>query len=339
MPISFTTADLLSRVRNLCQLRTDNGKVTATEILAICDEEIQSNLFPALMRVRDDYAVTSQISTFLAGVTNYRLPFGCSSEAITHVDVAEYTATASGYTINRSWQLNRVTVGQLAGYADDTSSVPTAYAIIGDAIEVRPIPTTTTVYAYVLVIHYEGRPSRLIIDTSCRIVSTVVAGTGALTITLTSAIAPTGAGLGSVLDIVPAVPPLGPFVTNTTITSIASDPIITVGISAAGAATSTTQLAAQIVAGSYVTPRGFTCVFPMPEAWWPVLIYAGAAAVCATMGDDGAAVKFTAIAEQRKALVLSMQQNRVRKQPLPAFNRHSPLRVGRGQARGWDSSQ
>jgi hypothetical protein len=330
MAITFTTTDLLARIRAMCQLRTDNQKVSSNEILALCDEEIQTNLFPALMSVRDDYAAAVTYQTFTDTITGYRLPFGVASETVTAVELG----IISGTTLSSQYQLRRVTIGELSAWTGVEGDRPQVYALMGDTIEVRPTPGPTTSSVAIMVIHYELRPARLIDIASCRVInSAAYPGGTTIDVTLGSTIVGTGLASDSPVNLVPGVPPLGPFATRCTIQSIVADPVISVNIGFSSAA-ATARLTTDIVAGSYLTPHGSTCVFPMPEAWWPVLIYAGASAVCASIGDDTPALKFATIAEQKKAAVLAMQQNRVRKQPLPAFNKNSPLRSGRTVLRG-----
>ena len=336
MAISFTTDDLLSRIRLHCQLKTDNQKVTSAEILALCDEEIQTNLFPALMTVRDDYATTVVYQTFTAGVNAYRLPFEANSDTITDVELL----SLSGQTPTNLRQLRRVTIGELAPWVATTGNTPQVYAIVGGNLEIRPAPTSTTATSYVLSIHYEARPSRLIEVSSCRNITAATNPSGTtISLTIGTTIVGTGLVAGSAIDVVPTVPPMTPYFTNGVVISIAADPVITVTPLAVPAAVAGKYAADIQASGGYLCPRGSTCVFPMPEAWWPVLIYAGSSAVCAAIGDDTAAVKFAAIAEQKKAAVTGMQQNRVRKQPLPAFNTGSPLRIGRRNANFYGSSE
>jgi hypothetical protein len=326
MAISFTTDDLLSRIRLHCQLKTDNQKVTSAEILTLCDEEIQTSLFPALMTVRDDYATTFAFQAFTAGVYNYRIPFEANSDTVTNVELL----TLSGQTATAQRQLRRVTIGELSKWVAVVGDIPQVYAIVGGAIEVRPNPTSVTQSTYIAVIQYEMRPSRLIEVSSCRNITNATNPSGTtLQLTLGSTIVGTGLVANSLIDIVPTTPPLTPYFTNGSVISIAADPIITVTPSAVPAAVVATYATNIQTNGGYLVPRGSSCVFPMPEAWWPVLVYAGSSAVCAAIGDDTSAGKFAAIAEQKKAAVTGMQQNRVRKQPLPAFNAGSPLRIGR----------
>ena len=223
----------------------------------------------------------------------------------------------------------------MSRFTSTTTGQPVAYAIIGDNIVVGPTPDATAASTYALSIYSEYRPSRLAEVSACRAITSGSSTPPYVSLVLGSTIVGTGLVAGSRVDVVPAAPPLMPFISGAEIVSIGGDPTITINPSyAVSAAQLVSQLTLAGSLGSYLVPRGSTCVFPMPEAWWPVLVYAGAAAVCASIGDDGAAVKFATIAEQKKAAVLGMQQNRVRKQPLPAFNKNSPLRSGRGLVRG-----
>ena len=322
MALDYTVDTMVARIRRNLQLRTNNQKLTTAEIVELADECIQSDLFPALMQDRNDYASASAVVQLVSGTSAYRTPGAANSNTIMQVQVIELDAAR---TRQRQWDLRRITIGDLAMFTGMDGTIPAAYAIAGDTIEVRPIPDASMAATYVLLVHYETRPSRLCLAAECGLIDAVTDTAPTLDLTLHSVLSATGMVTGSIVDIVPGVPPLGPYITGSVIVDTTNDPVITV---ANGYVITSTQLAAQIVPGGYLVPNGTTCVFPMPEAWWPICILAASSACAAALGDDGSAVKYGTLADAKKALVLQAQANRVRKQPLPAFNRNSPLRSG-----------
>lgn len=318
-------------------MRTANEKLSSAEILELVDEEIQSNLFPALMSVRDDYAARQQTVALAANVSNYRLPFNANSDTILQVEWVKFT-NAGAVAIG---ELRRIQIGELGGFANYTGTQPSCFAVVDGAIEVRPVPTSAMASEYVLSVHYESRPSRLCAVTACaRIGSAVVATSGGLdfvdiTVTSPSPFSTSGLSTGATVDIVAGTPPLSALMLNGQINDTTNDPVIRIFPSYTP--NEATRIAAQIMAGAYLCPAGQTCVFPMPEAWWSIALAYGTMAVAAAMGNDALAAKYSAIGDAKKEAVLHAQINRVRKQPLPAFNINSPMRASR-RYRNWGST-
>lgn len=323
MAITYTTTDLYARVRRTCQLRAVNLKLTEAEVLQVCDEEIQQNLFPQLMTARDDYQMTNTVILLTAGILRYRVPFGASSSTIDHIAVV----TISGSTALSQRPLDRLSAPEMMRFTGATGGVPVAYAIIGDDILIGPVPDATAASTQILVINHEYRPARLIEVSSCRLISSVTSTSPTVTLVLSSSISGTGLAANSLVDITPGLPPFMPFVTGATIASIAGDPTITVTPSYS---VTVAQLAAQITTGSYLTPHGSTCVWPLPDAWWSAGILACAASVARTTAGstNEQAGSLRADADAAIARCVQLQTSRVRKQPQKIFDRSSPLRTG-----------
>jgi hypothetical protein len=80
---------------------------------------------------------------------------------------------------------------------------------------------------------------------------------------------------------------------------------------------------------SVITPEGFTPVFPLPDAWYSAAVLACSASVCRVVGDVSGSDALRGESEAAIARLVAFQTNRVRDQPLPVFNRNSPLRRAR----------
>jgi hypothetical protein len=324
MAITYTTSDLLSRVRRTCQLRAVNNKLTDAQILEVCDEEIQQNLFPQLMLARDDYQMTSTVVLLDAGIVRYRVPFGASSSTVDHVSIV----TIAGSTVINERLLPRLSAPEMMAFSVNSGGIPRAYAIIGDDIQIGPIPTYDAAATQIMVIHHEYRPGRLTEVANCRSITASVETPPTITITLASDIAGTGLVVGSAVDIVPNVPPFMPYVTGASIASITAGVTIEVNSSYSVVRA---QLAAQLTVGSYLTPHGSTCVWPLPDAWWSAGILSCSASVARTTGGstNEQAGSLRADADAAITRCVQLQTSRVRKQPQKVFDRTSPIRRNR----------
>ena len=92
MAVDYTTDTLVDRVRRTLQLLDDNEKLTEAEILQVCDEEIQQNLFPSLLTVREDYHLTKSAILIVSGTAQYRLPGGAASATIDRIALLRFGA-------------------------------------------------------------------------------------------------------------------------------------------------------------------------------------------------------------------------------------------------------
>ncbi len=325
MAITYTTSDLLSRVRRTCQLRAVNNKLTDAQLLEVCDEEIQQNLYPQLMTCRDDYQMTKTVQILTAGIIRYRVPFEASSTRIDRVSLVRLSANVPTAEV----PLDRLSAPEMMRFTGATAGIPVAYAIIGDDIVVGPAPAASTPASYALFIHHEYRPPRLTELTACRAITSGADASPYVSLVLSSTIVGTGLVNNSRVDVVPAAPPFMPFVTGAEIVSIAGDPTITISPSYA---VSVAQLVAQLISvsttGSYLVPRGSTCVWPLPDAWWSAGILACSASVARTTGGstNEQAGSLRADADAAIARCVQLQTSRVRKQPQKIFDRTSPIR-------------
>jgi hypothetical protein len=320
--VDYTVDTLVSRVKRTLQLRGNNAKLTTAELVQVCDEEIQQNLFPQLMTVREDFQVSRIVQTLIEGAGEYRTPHAAAASTIDHIDVA----TISGGAVTAARLLPRVETPDLALWAEATPGQPRAYALLGDTIQLLPAPDATTASTYALVIYHDTRPSNLILtNANCLVVvSSEVSPNDPADLQIV--VEDVGIyGDGDVLDVVPNVPPLMPFVMNAEVTF--SDGVQTLDI-APGYFKTSAGLAAVVGAGAYMTPPGQTCVFPLPDAWWSVAIDASAARAAMITGDPQ---NHTALRGESNAAIerlINLLSSRVRKQPHATFNRASPMRRG-----------
>lgn len=333
MALNYTVDELVARVKRTCQLRASNQKLTTAEIVQVCDEEIQQNLFPSLMKVREDYQMTTTTLVLESGIQTYRLPFSSASSTIDHIEWVQL----SGTTALGAGILPRVETPQSAvmtgiNQTSTTSGWTGCYLLLGDTIQVFPAPTAWTAQNIVLRITHEWRPARLaLLETASQCVSYSANGSDDINVILSAPIASTMA-TNDRIDFVPSQPPLMALILDALIVDTGGDPTIVVN-------PGYSMLQAQALSvlrsspGPYMTPRGYTPVFPLPDAWWNAAILACSASVCRILGDsDGYAQNQDASLQAIERLI-ELQSNRVRKQPHIPFDRTSPLR--RSTGKGW----
>lgn len=317
----YSVDELVRRVRRTLQLRSNNAKLTELEIVQVCDEEIQQNLFPMLMRVREDYQVERSFIALTNAVGAYRVPAGASSTTIDHIDIVEF----SGATVLGARMLDRLETPAIADFTGAPNGMPAGWVLMGDTIQLLPTPDATTASTRGLSVYYDGRPSQLVLSSDClQVVSCAVdTDPNLLAIEVDGTIGTMGLADGDAIDIVPAKPPMMPFIRNATLSDISGDPTLLIfpGYTVTAAA-----LAPQIAVGSWITPPGQTNIFPLPDAWWSASVLACAASAAMQVSDAEAhgSLRGESIASIER--LVALQSSRVRKQPHATFNRNSPMR-------------
>ena len=331
MSLSFTVDDLVVRVQREAQIATDNSKVPTATVVDIADEEIQTVLWPLLRSASEDYGVESIDLTvpYVATASDplklsgtIRLPPYLSSSTISGVFYIDSNSTP--YELPR-WDV-------MASQYAPTSSVtaPAAYTLRGDMLVLVPTPSQATT----IRVFYEARPNHLMQIALASNVGTFSVPPGQSLDSWT----PSGTvGPGVRFDIIAAQPPLGVIARYLQSTSNALPPppyprlyLQTDGdLAASGFGFASTTPDIITTAGSptgYYAPSGYTCVFPLPEAWYGVAVTQIATRVLRTIGDTNEADALTASLEQRKAALLAHQGNRSRKQPRILWSPNTPLR-------------
>lgn len=334
MALDFSVESLIARVRRTCQLDVDNAKLSTDDILQICDEEIQQNLYPRLMNGSpEDYQQMVSAFPLTANVDSYRMPTRCSASTIHHIDRYQI----SGDVAVNALELSRIAVSRIAAFVgNNTPGVPQAYCVQGDVLRMLPAPDSFGATNFVMLVWHPFRPARLILSTSCATISAAVV-TSQYVITATCSTLPGNLTNSTPIDIVPAQPPLMPYLIDGQIISTAGAPSITLF---PGYVQTSTNVVAQINAqgvDARLVPAGFTCIFPLPDLWFSAAVLACSASVCRILGDTVGMETNQVAADAAIARLVLNQQNRVRDQPLPVFNRQSYLRRnGRsGYGRSW----
>lgn len=334
MPIDYTVDQLLARVKRTAQIADDNGKVSDDELVQICDEEIQQNLYPSLLKVREDYLTVPTTIVLEQGISQYRLPFSTATSTIDHVQAIQ---TQSGQVIN-SWVVPRVETPQAASmYPSQTNGSQGwvgCYILFGDTLQLFPTPTQWVEDNVVLRVMHEWRPARLALVATASECAEFNENTdpALIEVTLSDPIAATMT-TGDLVDFVPSVPPLMAILLDATIVDVASDPIIIVN----PGTTMPRAEALSLLRSSplpYMTPRGHSPVFPLPEAWFAAAVLACSASACRVIGDDAGFAANELAANQAIERLIRLQSSRVRKQPHIPFDRTSPLRRT-GWMGGW----
>jgi hypothetical protein len=334
----YSTDELIARVKRTLQLRTTAGggnlKLSDAQLLQICDEEIQQNLFPRLLSVREDLQEWRTPMAFTAGIGVYRVPFEAASSTFDHIELIQL----NGATKIAQWRIPRVPVPDGAaftgiGTGNTSTGAPRCYSVVGDQITFYPTPIDTTVTNFVAVIFHEMRPPRLCLtaDTST-VISFVQAGSN---ISATVNAVPASWVATTPVDIVPSQPPFMPLMTNGTVYSIA---LLVVDIFPGYVTLTPAATVASLMTGTeypIIVPRGYTNIFPLPDSWFSAAVLACSATVAINLGDNTAYEILRPEADGAIDRLVAFMSNRIRKEPQTIFDISSPMRRRGAIPGGW----
>ena len=313
MAVDYSTTALLAAIKRKLQIPSGDTKLTDTELLNIADDEMRSFVIPKLLTVREDYFVEQGT---IAGSTASRVLLPAPIQAETILSVA--CVLSSGVT----YPVSRVNVQTSDIYATSQNSTPTSYALQGDYLYMLPVPNTET---WSLLIRFERMPGRLVAISSTQ--QAIPASLNTSTFTLDPTTTATFATTEYVTAFRNAPPfPSGfgyaPVTSSNSTTLVLGTPLWgTLGSVLNKAASSQPYY-------DYISRWNESPIVPLPEAWHPVMLYAACCAVAREYGDTGLADQLEMERNERVELMIKSASNRVRNQPLKAFDRNSPLRRG-----------
>lgn len=314
--MDLTSDDLVSAVRLRMRLPTATD-VTATEILAIADDEIGTTCADLIRNADSSYWLTTHTAPVVSGTATYALPgraIGAGIERVELEDASGDRRPVVALNEHDSWR-----------WANGARDIiwPAKHGYILEAGKLRLLPTPVE-SGLTLRVRYQRQPSRLVEVSEA---APITAATSATTLEVASA--PTW--LASLLSdtLVDVVSGEG-----------AHELIIADGIATAwdgvDEVTLSTPIAVADVAGSspaggrrdYLCRAGETVYPAVPATVWPVLVRATVRTLLDSLGDERGASRSQAILEQRIAASRSVVTPRSRQ--VPTFvNRTSYLRRGR----------
>lgn len=284
--MALTTDDLVTAVRRLCFL-PDASDVSASDILAVGDEEMGTVLSMLEKDAQEEYAVFVDDTAFTSALS-YRLPRRALARTVRSVsylntDGREVPAFPEDVT-SGSWAL-------------PSDQWDGRYHFAGDSIGFRSTPTS----GWSLRVRYVRRPSKLVPVASC---AAILKPASTTSLDIAGASATAAFAVGSYADIVRGDAPydlsyvdrrVSAYVASTSIAFESSTPIVTTDFVSRAAIPNDRV--------DYVCLRDQTCYPPIAETGFPVLVAAIARRVSGDLLRDkeGAQIAETTLQARVKA--------------------------------------
>lgn len=193
MSYDYTTTGLLANIKRRAMLPDTSEALATADYLALADDEIQTFIVPFMMKLSEEYFVTTKDVSVTSGTANYGLPeraIGGKLRDLLYVD-----SSSSIYSIPRIEPESLDTTPN----PQTAVGVPTGYYFRGTDVVLYPTPGSSGTLRFV----YFQRPNRLV--ATSEIIDTLASGDtiGASTITLNTTPLTSGAKYDIVENIAP----------------------------------------------------------------------------------------------------------------------------------------
>lgn len=333
--MASTTTELLASIKKRSYQPDSGGDFTDAELLAYADDEIQTELFPALLDVRGEYRLQYVDVPLTADLAYYRIPYYAHAGRLADVKYLSETpsaANASAAPATAGESLVRTSVEELGHLtsvgASQTGSRPGRFALFGGRVMVWPVPTTTT---GCIRLWYYRRPSKLVTVAEAGLVTSL--STSLAEVTVSSV--PTSFASNLMYELTSSLgdgDTLWPIYSGYD-TGTLSGSIVTLFYGARDGLPSDLAEYGTAFGTMYLSLGGETCVPNVPELLHPLLAQRVAVKVLEAVGDKAQMQLAESMVERMTAQAFNTLSERVDGEAKTFVARNTPLRAGRGVRR------
>lgn len=254
----YLTSDLIASVRRRTFAPTGQNTFSATDILALADEELATLIVPAIIKLREEYFLTFTDLSVTAGTNAYAIPNRAVGMSVREVKLMD---SSGGYT-----DIPQLTPESLP---DDTTGTPQGFYLRENSLVLWPRPSSSTGTLRVFFLKTHSK----LIETSSAASISAISG-DSLTATLSAV--PTGFTANDTYDV---------------IKSTGGQEVISTDLSVASVGASTlvfnSPLSSSIIPGWYVAKAGESPLLSIPQEYRHVLAQAVTVRILKSMRMDG----------------------------------------------------
>jgi hypothetical protein len=294
----FLTEDLLNSMKIRSFAPIAQTTFSTPDLTLILNEELQLKLVSDIQLIREDFFLSSQTQSLVAGIGAYYIPsraVGNALRAVTFVDTQG----------NESAPLNRVSVDRAHLFAGSNIQ-PIAFYMAADQVVLLPTPSLSQGS---LRLYFSQRPNQLVVTTSCAKITAIntVSTTTTFTVDtdLTSSLI-----VGALIDVLRTKSPFMLWSQDVAITAITSNSIAVT----ASKVQDVNALTLPTV-GDYICPAGQANIPQVPQEFHPMLAQMGAVRLLASLGDINKHQIAKADLQEARREAIKLIKNRVESAP------------------------
>ena len=299
----YTTDDLVESVRQRTMVADLSASGTSdADIIRLLNEEMLSEIVPAVRKEHEDYFVAKTRMTLTSGTSAYRVPVRAIGSSLRNVFYKAGTYLTA---------LPHIGLEKKQGYATDSTGSPVGYHFSGHYLELIPAPDA----ANELEIYYFLRPGQLTLVENTAVVQSVSGKQVTCTATL-----PTAWTTSTIFDIHSEESGAELKASNLTVAAKGAN-TLTFNEDIDG----TTFGTYSVDAGDYVCVKGLAAVPSVPRELHPVLAHAAACRLVEALGDTEKLKVLVAELNRMMARLPSIIGQRVEGEPRRVTPIYSPL--------------
>jgi hypothetical protein len=197
MAVDYTTTRLIDSVERRAGFPTRQGLYTEQDFIDFMNEAMYQEVVPEIMRVREEFFLTSTEYDIVSGQADYAIPSMAIGQKVRSVEL---------FDPNDPYGTNFVVIGradiEALGSRVGPGSSTTVYYMNGNNITLYPTPQSTGTDVK-LRIRYFRKPAELVTPNEGAVINAIDTGTGVVSL----ASIPVGWSTASVLDFTRGVAP------------------------------------------------------------------------------------------------------------------------------------
>jgi hypothetical protein len=306
--------NLLNGVKRRCILPSNQAVIEDTDVLAIADSIVSSEIIPLLESINQEYFVTTSTSSLVASQSVYPIPYRAIGRTIRELKIVD----TNNYVRN---------VAQIAledAHVYDANTTTIGFYFIGDQIRLVPDVPSTLSISQSLQFWWRMPPNSLCASTSAAQVTSI----GSTTINVSSV--PSNLTVGSSIDFIQGKSGSSIYSIDQTITNIAGTTITF------GASVIPTTAPNALAVGDYISLAGTSPVLNfIPNECYSYFETLVCERVLQSIGDFDGAMVLAPIIGREKENILKILSPRIDGEPIIIINRSGLVRGNKFAQRRW----
>lgn len=248
--IDFTTDGLVNELKVRGTIPTSQSLFLSADLVTLMNSQMHSKVIPAILKVHEDYFVTTTDTSLVANQAAYSIPSRAIAGRLRDICLVDANGTEIELPLGRT---------------EDNKGPRPLFQFYFQAHQIVLVPTPTAVNGMSVRFKYERRPNNLCVTSLSGAITAINTGTNVVTLTRR----PTAWDTTTLLDVTNQNPPFNP---------IADDQVIT---AVSGLTVTFSSLPSGLAVGQYVAESGLSPIPQMPyEAALVIAEFGGAVARC-----------------------------------------------------------
>lgn len=295
--MGYLSEDLLESIKNRAFVPISQSTFTDSGLLNIAYEELELSLVSDLIKVREDFFLTSEISALRVGVQKYSVPSRAIGEALKALFFID--------SANNSIPLRKIDVSEAWKFQGQTGD-PICFALEGSEITIFPTPSTTSGS---LEFRFAAKPNKLVASSTCGLITSISNSVSTASFIVSTDLTAV-LSVGAYVDFISTSAPFKTKAYRCQVTQVTSTQI---DVSLSSVIDGSNTIKPSV--GDYICLTQTANIPQIPTAFHPVLAQMTAVRLLESMGDLNKVQLAKLTLEKMRGEALVLVRNRVESAP------------------------